>query len=144
MITALSFPLSLATTLPPPPALLLCLLIRVPSLPYPHPTLPHPIPLPSLQAYLVRVRKQLDCRSVTYTSLNKESHVLEVPEASAGRMPSCYSLVGHRKGFKRYSSEELQGLVADKTAAEEERERVEAGVLKVSRLISDSSRSVWG
>jgi hypothetical protein len=52
-------------------------------------------------------------------------------------MPSCYSLVGHRKGFKRYSSEELQGLVADKTAAEEERERVEAGVLKVSRLISE-------
>jgi hypothetical protein len=79
----------------------------------------------------VRVRKQLDCRSVSYTSLNKESHVLEVPEASAGRMPSCYSLVGHRKGFKRYSSSELQGLVADKAAAEEERERVEAGVLRV-------------
>lgn len=90
------------------------------------------VPPTHTQDYLVRVRKQLDCRSITYTSLNKESHVLEVPEAAAGRMPASFSLVGHRKGFKRYSSEELAGLVADKAAAEEERERVEAGVLRVS------------
>lgn len=81
----------------------------------------------------MRVRKQLDCRSVSYTSLNKESHVLEVPESAAGRMPSSYSLVGHRKGFKRYTSEELKELVADKQAAEEDREKVQAGVLRVSR-----------
>jgi DNA mismatch repair protein MSH6 len=70
---------------------------------------------------------------VSYTSLNKESHVLEVPESAAGRMPSSYSLVGHRKGFKRYTSEELKELVADKQAAEEDREKVQAGVLRVSR-----------
>jgi len=58
--------------------------------------------------------------------------VLEVPEGSAGRMPPSYSLVGHRKGFKRYTTGELQGLVADLAAAQEERERVEAGVLRVS------------
>lgn len=91
----------------------------------------------------MRVRKQLDCRSVTYTSLQKESHVLEVPEAAAGRMPSSFSLVGHRKGFKRYSSSELQGLVADKAAAEEERERVEAGVLRVSGGIWRDDQGVF-
>lgn len=113
--------------LPPPPS--------CPSFPL---LCPMPPPNTHPQDYLVRVRKQLDCRSISYTSLNKESHVLEVPEAAAGRMPASFSLVGHRKGFKRYSSEELAGLVADKAAAEEERERVEAGVLRVSGM------GAWG
>lgn len=58
--------------------------------------------------------------------------MLEVPESAAGRMPASFSLVGHRKGFKRYLTEELKGLVADKQAAEDNREKVEAGVLRVS------------
>lgn len=92
----------------------------------------------ALQAYLARVRKQLDCRSVSYVSMNKDSHVLEVPEAACGSVPPVLLLVGQKKGFKRYSSEELQGLVAARTAKEEAREVVEAGVLQVGGSSSSS------
>jgi DNA mismatch repair protein MSH6 len=77
------------------------------------------------------VRKQLDCRAVSYVSVNKDSHVLEVPEAACASVPPVLLLVGQRKGFKRYSSEELKELVAARQAREEEREAVEAGVLQV-------------
>jgi hypothetical protein len=96
---------------------------------------------PVIQAYLSRVRKQLDCRSVSYVSVNKDSHVLEVPEAACGSVPPVLLLVGQRKGFKRYSSEELKELVAVRQTREEEREAVESGVLQV-RLIIWGSRSI--
>jgi hypothetical protein len=70
---------------------------------------------------------------VSYASLNKESHVLEVPEGAAARVPATFSLVGHRKGFKRYSSDALARLVAARGEAEEGREAVQAGVLRVRR-----------
>jgi hypothetical protein len=97
---------------------------RTETIPYQH-AYSHP------QAYLSRVRKQLDCRSVSYVSVNKDSHVLEVPEAACGSVPPVLLLVGQKKGFKRYSSEELKELVAARTAREEEREAVESGVLQV-------------
>jgi DNA mismatch repair protein MSH6 len=81
------------------------------------------------------VRKQLDCRSVNYVSVNKDSHVLEVPEAACGSVPPVLLLVGQKKGFKRYSSEELKELVAARQAREEEREAVESGVLQVGCLL---------
>eukprot|EP00775_Hariotina_reticulata_P005636 gene5636-5875_t len=82
-----------------------------------------------LQTYLSSVRRELDCRSVMYISLNKDSHVLEVSEGACEAVPSKYFLISQRKGFKRYSSDRLKELVATRQAAEEERERVEAGVL---------------
>ncbi|WIA28905.1 hypothetical protein OEZ86_011429 [Tetradesmus obliquus] len=96
-----------------------------------------------LQAYLARVRKQLDCRSVSYVSMNKDSHVLEVPEAACGSVPLVLLLVGQKKGFKRYSSEELQGLVAARTAKEEAREVVEAGVLQALERLFVSHGELW-
>jgi len=58
--------------------------------------------------------------------------VLEVPESASEVVPSKYFLISQRKGFKRYSSDRLKALVAARQTAEEEQERVEAGVLSVS------------
>ena len=33
-----------------------------------------------LQEYLSEVRRELGCKEIIYVSLNKESHVLEVPD----------------------------------------------------------------
>lgn len=90
-----------------------------------------------MQDYLKQVRRELDCRAIKYISLNKESHVLEVPDDSC-RVPSSYSLVGHRKGFKRYSSDELKELVMARQQREEERERVVAGCLQVGGSCGDN------
>lgn len=90
------------------------------------------------QDYLQQVRRELDCRAIKYIPLNKESHVLEVPDDSC-RVPSSYSLVGHRKGFKRYSSGDLKELVATRQQKEEQREKVEAGCLQVC----SPRRSAW-
>jgi len=43
--------------------------------------------------YLKTVRAKLQCREIAYVAQNKESHVLEVPEAAVGRVPSSFSLV---------------------------------------------------
>lgn len=82
------------------------------------------------QDYLKQVKRELDCRSIKYISLNKESHVLEVPDDC--KVPTSYCLVGTRKGFKRYSSDELKELVVARQQKEDEREKVEAGCLQVS------------
>jgi MutS family domain IV len=97
----------------------------------------------AMQTYLGRVQRSLDCRAVSFTSLHKESHVLEVPEAAAGSMPPEYALVGHRKGYKRYMTPELKRLVAARSAAEEDRERVQAGVLQALERLFVSHAELW-
>eukprot|EP00879_Flechtneria_rotunda_P025746 GHRR01027386.1.p1 GENE.GHRR01027386.1~~GHRR01027386.1.p1 ORF type:complete len:1037 (+),score=479.42 GHRR01027386.1:1366-4476(+) len=96
-----------------------------------------------LQSYLTKVHRELACQTIQYTSLNKESHVLEVPDAAATAIPSSYCLVGHRKGFKRYSSDRLKELVAARQAAEDNREKVEAGVLQSLERLFVSHHELW-
>ncbi|KAF6259292.1 muts domain V-domain-containing protein [Scenedesmus sp. NREL 46B-D3] len=96
-----------------------------------------------LPAYLSRVRKQLDCRAISFVSVNKDSHVLEVPETACGSVPPVLLLAGQKKGFKRYSSEELQGLVAARQAREEEREAVQSGVLQALERLFVSHSELW-
>ncbi len=57
------------------------------------------------------------------------SHLLQVPENA--KVPSSFDFVAQRKGFKRYSSEELKELVRDLDAAKEAREAAMAGILQV-------------
>lgn len=54
-----------------------------------------------------------------FVSMNKDTHVLEVPEAAAKRVPRDYNAMSARKGFKRYSCEDLEGLVAERKRAVE-------------------------
>lgn len=87
-----------------------------------------------LQEYLQHIRKQFRCRDISYITLNKESHVLEVPDGVADAMGESFDMVGHRKGFRRYMTEELKELVKDLAAAQDMREKALGGILQVRLL----------
>ena len=82
----------------------------------------------ALAAHLASEKVALKCRTASLISLNKESHVLELPDGVA--VPPSYDLVGQRKGFKRYKSAELQELVAARDAALAARDAALGSVLK--------------
>jgi len=82
----------------------------------------------ALAAHLDDERSALKCRSAALVSLGKESHVLEVPDAT--KVPANYSLVAQRKGFRRYVSPALRELVTEREAANAQRESALAGVLR--------------
>ena len=82
----------------------------------------------ALAAHLAAEKVALKCRSASLISLNKESHVLELPDGVA--VPPSYDLVGQRKGFKRYKSAELRDLVAARDAALASRDVALGSVLK--------------
>jgi len=82
----------------------------------------------ALAAHLDAERSALRCRSAALVSLGKESHVLEVPDAT--KVPADYSLVAQRKGFRRYVSPALRGLVSEREAVLAQREAALAGVLR--------------
>ncbi|GFR46109.1 hypothetical protein Agub_g7597, partial [Astrephomene gubernaculifera] len=95
-----------------------------------------------LQDYLKEVRSRYG-PSISLISLNKDSHLLEVSEGLAGRLGAEFSLVGNRKGYKRYTTSKLRSLVADHDRAVERRE--EALGSNLARLVVRfvSHRPLW-
>lgn len=57
-----------------------CAACLTPLVPGHHPSRTQ-VALPCVQSHLSQVKETLGVRSVTYISLNKESHVLEVPDS---------------------------------------------------------------
>ncbi len=51
------------------------------------------------QTYLKSVRSKLACSAIKLVPLNKDPHVLEVPDGV--KVPGSYDLVGQKKGFNR-------------------------------------------
>jgi len=82
----------------------------------------------ALQAYLSEVKKEVSS-SISFTSSHKETHLLEIPEAKANKVPREWELRGQRKGFRCYSNTDLQELVVEHKRAQESMERSAAGIL---------------
>ena len=57
------------------------------------------------------MRKTLGCQNVQYVSLQKDTHLFEVPEALS--VPPSFDFVSQKKGFKRFTSTDLKALVSD-------------------------------
>eukprot|EP00877_Chromochloris_zofingiensis_P003836 jgi/Chrzof1/13453/Cz07g33220.t1 len=97
----------------------------------------------ALQEYLQHIRKQFRCRDISYITLNKESHVLEVPDGVADAMGESFDMVGHRKGFRRYMTEELKELVKDLAAAQDMREKALGGILQILEQRFVAKKDLW-
>lgn len=74
-----------------------------------------------MQEYLAEFRQSLGLarshKDVTFVSVNRDSHVLEVPEQHASKVPDEFHAMTAKKGCKRYSSDALQALVERRKAA---------------------------
>jgi len=68
--------------------------------------------------------------SVAFASANKDTHLVEVPDRLASRVPGTWSREGKRKGFERFDAPDLARLRRERADAEEARELALAGVLR--------------
>ncbi|CAG9467722.1 unnamed protein product [Pedinophyceae sp. YPF-701] len=98
----------------------------------------------ALQEYLEEARGRLGGSSqVAFVSIMSNSHLIEVPEAAWKRVPSDWELMGQRKGFKRYTSEDLKALVADRDAALAAKEVVLSDALSALMGRFASHAALW-
>ena len=86
----------------------------------------------ALQKWLQDARQLLGGSrdSATFASANKDTHLVEVPDRLASRVPGSWSREGKRKGFERFDSPDLQVLRQERADAEEAREIALADVLR--------------
>ena len=68
--------------------------------------------------------------AAAFASANKDTHLVEVPDRLASRVPGTWSREGKRKGFERFDAPDLARLRVERAEAEEARELALAGVLR--------------
>ncbi|XP_042189105.1 DNA mismatch repair protein Msh6, partial [Callorhinchus milii] len=75
-----------------------------------------------LQDYLDKQRKRLGCKTVAFWGTAKNRYQLEIPESVADRhVPEEYELKSTKKGYKRYWTKEIEGMLEAMLNAEERR-----------------------
>ena len=98
----------------------------------------------ALREWLVGTRKSSagPSRNVNLVSANKDTHLCEVSDALAGKVPADWSREGKRKGFEKFDCPELKALRAEREAAGEARELALENVLRalVAKFCDDWPR----
>ena len=98
----------------------------------------------ALREWLVGTRKKLggSKQDVNLVSANKDTHLCEVSDALAGKVPADWSREGKRKGFEKFDCPELKALRAEREAAGEARELALENVLRalVAKFCDDWPR----
>jgi len=98
----------------------------------------------ALREWLVGTRKKLGGseRNVNLVSANKDTHLCEVSDELAGKVPADWSREGKRKGFEKFDCPELKALRAEREAAGEARELALENVLRalVAKFCDDWPR----
>jgi DNA mismatch repair ATPase MutS len=105
-------------------------------------------PCSRVQEYLENFREQVgvarNSSKVCYVAMNKDSHVLEVPDDVAKKVPSSFNACAGKKGVKRFMSDELQDLSARHSDALLATEAAQNSIL--SRITASSigeKREMW-
>ncbi|KAF1335483.1 DNA mismatch repair protein msh6, partial [Globisporangium splendens] len=77
-----------------------------------------------LQEYLLEQRTALRCKQIVYWGTKKDDRFqLEVPESAvSSRQPKEYELKSRKKGYKRFHTPTIRGLLAQLVAAETRKE----------------------
>ncbi|KRY13697.1 DNA mismatch repair protein Msh6 [Trichinella patagoniensis] len=75
-----------------------------------------------LDNYLKTIQKRLNCSSVQYLNSGRNRYNLEIPESACKNLNHEFDFRSQRKGFKRYTTKELDDLVKLLAASEADRE----------------------
>ncbi|XP_077990692.1 DNA mismatch repair protein Msh6-like [Glandiceps talaboti] len=75
-----------------------------------------------LDHYLDRQKQRLGNRSLTYWGTGKNRYQLEVPECAVRNVPDEYELTSSKKGWKRYTTDDIQELLQQLIDAEDKRD----------------------
>ena len=74
-----------------------------------------------LDDYLRNLKATLGTKDVQYVSLNKDTHIINVPDKYTTKVPRKFEKCSKIKGFTRYSSPELRDIVSKLETAKESR-----------------------
>ena len=87
----------------------------------------------ALDEWLNATRRKLGAsmKDVNLVSANKDTHLCEVSDKLAGKVPGDWSREGKRKGFEKFDCPELKELRAEREAAGDAREAALENVLRV-------------
>ena len=87
----------------------------------------------ALDEWLNATRRKLGAsmKDVNLVSANKDTHLCEVSDKLAGKVPGDWSREGKRKGFEKFDCPELKELRAEREAAGDARESALENVLRV-------------
>lgn len=102
-----------------------------------------------LKAYLADFKKTLGgggaVKDVAYITLGKDTYVLEVPDCLEKKVPRDFDLVGHRKGFKRYSHMDLKEQVKSLEEAQEAAEQALGHILQalIHKFVANKALWMW-
>uniref|UniRef100_A0A673NMN8 MutS homolog 6 (E. coli) n=1 Tax=Sinocyclocheilus rhinocerous TaxID=307959 RepID=A0A673NMN8_9TELE len=76
-----------------------------------------------LQEYLVRQKKRLGCKNLSYWGTGRNRYQLEVPDSVFERsVPEEYEVRSTKKGWKRYSTKESERLFSELQSWEDKRD----------------------
>ncbi|XP_051503777.1 DNA mismatch repair protein Msh6-like [Myxocyprinus asiaticus] len=76
-----------------------------------------------LQEYLDRQKKRLGCKNLAYWGTGKNRYQLEVPDSVSERsVPEEYEVRSTKKGWKRYSTKEIEQLFSELQSWEDKRD----------------------
>jgi DNA mismatch repair protein MSH6 len=100
-----------------------------------------------VQEYLETFRESLGLpktsSDISYVSVNKDTHVLEVPERFSKKVPVDFHACAAKKGVKRYSSTRLEELVAARKAKLEAVELAQLNILQVLVARFVKHKDMW-
>ncbi|XP_028846000.1 DNA mismatch repair protein Msh6 [Denticeps clupeoides] len=76
-----------------------------------------------LQEYLDRQKKRLGCKTLSYWGTGRNRYQMEVPDSLSERnIPEEYEVRSTKKGWKRYSTKEIERLFSELQSWEEKRD----------------------
>ncbi|KAI4873828.1 hypothetical protein NFI96_016848 [Prochilodus magdalenae] len=76
-----------------------------------------------LQDYLDRQKKRLGCKTLSYWGTGRNRYQMEVPDSVSERnVPEEYEVRSTKKGWKRYSTKEIERLFSEMQSWEEKRD----------------------
>lgn len=76
-----------------------------------------------LQDYLDRQKKRLGCKTLSYWGTGRNRYQLEVPDSVSERsLPEEYEVRSTKKGWKRYSTKDVERLFSDLQSWEDKRD----------------------
>ncbi|XP_076831601.1 DNA mismatch repair protein Msh6 [Brachyhypopomus gauderio] len=77
----------------------------------------------SLQDYLERQKKRLGCKNLAFWGTGRNRYQMEVPDSVSERnIPEEYEVRSTKKGWKRYSTKEIERLFSELQSWEEKRD----------------------
>ncbi|XP_077869467.1 DNA mismatch repair protein Msh6-like [Saccoglossus kowalevskii] len=96
-----------------------------------------------LNHYLERQQQRLNCRTIVYFGTAKNRYQLEIPESVCKRVPDEFEVTSQKKGYKRYTTDDIKALFNELVDAEGRRDTALTDTMRRVFAIFDEHYKLW-